>query len=122
AVVALVITGWKGPCRGSPASPPGPRAPTIWPLPVLPVPELAPLMVILPVLPSTVPGKRPLPDDRGEAGAAGSRRRDASRGSAATTALNTFIVDSFPTVMDSARADLIAKQPGAVRTRWPDGM
>src|SRR5262249_14070153 len=168
----------RGPGSGSPASPPVPRSPTIWPLPVLPVPELAPLMVILPVLPSTVPVKLPLswavnvpsgwkvwmlvatrvplstpvrvwtsvavtivlpsacrmlmtspvvvklplPDDSVEAWAAGSRSRDASRGSAANTALNTFIVDSFPTVMNSARAGLTAKQPGAVRTRRPDGM
>jgi hypothetical protein len=49
--------------------------------------------------------KLPLPDDRAEAPApTGSNSRDASTGSAASTGLSAFIVDSFPAVMNAARA------------------
>ena len=41
AVVELVITGWNVPCRCSPARAPVSQSPTIWPLPVLRLPELA---------------------------------------------------------------------------------
>jgi hypothetical protein len=66
--------------------------------------------------------KLPLPDDRAEARApAGSKSSAASTGSAANTALCTFIVDSFPALMNSARAGLTAKRPVASEdetARW----
>ena len=66
--------------------------------------------------------KLPLPEDRAEALApAAGRSRTASTGSAASTALSTFIVDSFPAGMHSAWAGLAAKRAVAGEdetSRW----